>query len=149
MAIENIRKSGMLNIALLDWALQTTQYSWAYFTVFMYKADKYRRDTAATTRSAGFSYNFHGITLEDVSCPPSLATTSTSDISALASAFSSAADAQTAQITSLMAVMIDQRLPANTNKARHNSARQGGNQRGKKSENKKSYCWTHGVTTNM
>ena len=27
MAIENIRKSGMLNIALRNWALQTTQYS--------------------------------------------------------------------------------------------------------------------------
>ena len=36
MAIENIRKSGMLYIALRDWALQTTQSSWADFTVFMY-----------------------------------------------------------------------------------------------------------------
>ena len=62
MAIENIRKSGMLDIALRDWALQTTQSSWADFTLFMYKAEKYRRDTAETTGSAGFSANFHGIT---------------------------------------------------------------------------------------
>ena len=115
----------------------------------MYKAKKYRRDTAATTGSDGFSSNFHGITSEDVSCPPSLATASTSDISELASAFSLAADAQTAQITALMAAMMDQQLPANTNKARRNSARQEGNRRGKRSEKKKSYCWTHGVTTNM
>ena len=54
MAIENIRKSGMLDIALRDWALQTTKSSWAEFTLFMYKAQKYRRDTAETTGSAGF-----------------------------------------------------------------------------------------------
>ena len=61
MAIENIRKPGMLDIALRDWTLQTTKFSWAEFTVFMYKAEKYRRDTSATTGSAGFSTNFHGI----------------------------------------------------------------------------------------
>ena len=115
----------------------------------MHKAAKYRRDTAATTGSAVFSSNFHGITSKDVSCPPSLATTSTSDIHELASAFSSAADAQTAQLTDLMAAMIDQILPANKNKAWRNSARQGGKRRGKKNEKKKSYCWTHGFTTNM
>ena len=49
MEIENIRKSGMLDIALRNWALQTTQSSWAEITVFVYKAEKYRRDTAATT----------------------------------------------------------------------------------------------------
>ena len=38
MAIENIRRSGMLDIALRNWALQTTQSSWADFTLFMYKA---------------------------------------------------------------------------------------------------------------
>ena len=43
MAIDNIRKSGMLEIALRDWALQTTQSSWADFTLFMYKAGKYQR----------------------------------------------------------------------------------------------------------
>ena len=96
MAIENIRKSGMLDIALRDWALQTSKSSWLEFTVFMYKAEKYRRDTAATTGSAGFSSNLHGITSEDVSGPPSLATTATSDILELASAFSSAVNAQTA-----------------------------------------------------
>ena len=36
MAIENIQKSGMLDITLRYWALQTTQSSWADFTVFMY-----------------------------------------------------------------------------------------------------------------
>ena len=149
MAIENIRKSGMLDIALRNYALQTTQSSWEYFTVFVYKSEKYRRDTAATTGSAGFSSNFHGITSEDVSCPPSLATASTPDIYELASAFSSVTDAQTAQITALMAVMMDQQLSTNTNQAWRNSARQGGNQQGKISEKKKSYCWTHGVTTNM
>ena len=40
MAIENIRKSGMLDIALRNWELQTTQSSWADFTLFMYKAEK-------------------------------------------------------------------------------------------------------------
>ena len=35
MEIENIRKSGMLDIALHDWALQTTKSSWSEFTVFM------------------------------------------------------------------------------------------------------------------
>ena len=35
MAIENIQKSGMLDIALRDWALQTTQASWSEFTLFM------------------------------------------------------------------------------------------------------------------
>ena len=93
MAIENIRKSGMLDIALRDWALQTAESSWAEFTLLMYKAEKYRRDTAETTGSAGFSANFHGITPEDASQPPSLTTTCTSDISKLASAISSAADA--------------------------------------------------------
>ena len=115
----------------------------------MYKADKYRRDTAETTGSAGFSSNFHGITSDDVSQPPSLATVSTSDISELTSDFSSAADDQTSQITALMAAMMDQRLPANTNKVRHNSARQEGKRQGKRSENTKSYCWTYGVTTNI
>ena len=77
MAIKNIWKSGMLDIVLRDWALQTTQYSWSDFTFFMYKAEKYRRDTSETTGSAGFSSNFHGITSEDVSHHPSLATAST------------------------------------------------------------------------
>ena len=62
MAIKNIRKSGMLDIALHNWALQTTQLSWAEFTFFMYKAEKSPRDTAETTGSTGFSANFHGIT---------------------------------------------------------------------------------------
>ena len=95
MAIENIRKSGILDIALRDWALQTSKYSWVEFTFFVYKAEKYRRDTVETTGSAGFSSNFHGITLEEVSGLPSLATTATLDISELASAFSSSANAQT------------------------------------------------------
>ena len=62
MAIENIWKSGMLDIMLRDWALQTTQSSWADFNLFMYKAGKYRRNTAETTGSDGFSANSHGIT---------------------------------------------------------------------------------------
>ena len=65
MAIKNIRKSGMLDITLQDWVLQTAESSWSEFTFFMYKAEKYRRNTAETTGSAGFSANFHGITLED------------------------------------------------------------------------------------
>ena len=123
MAIENIRKSGILDIALCDWALQTTQSSWEDFILFMYKAEKYRRDTAETTGSAGLSAIFHGITSDDVSQPSSLATASTSDISELANDFSSAADSQTAQITALMAAMMDQRLPANNNYARRNNPR--------------------------
>ena len=115
----------------------------------MYKAEKYRRDTAETTGSAGFSANFHGITSDDASQPPSLATASTSDISELASDLSSAADAQTAQITALMAAMMDQRLPKNNSNARRNNPRKEGNQRGKRTEKPKSYCWLHGVTRNM
>ena len=69
VAIENIRKSGMLDITLRDWALQTTHSSWADFILFMYKAKKYRRDTAETTGSAGFSSNLHFITSDDVSHP--------------------------------------------------------------------------------
>ena len=149
MAIENIQKSGMLDLALRDWALQTTQSSWVDFTLFMYKDEKKRRNTAETTGSAGFSANFHGTTSDDVSQPPSLATASTSDISELASAFSSAVDDQTPQITALMAEMMDQRLTANNNNTRHNNARKESNKRGKRSENPKSYCWTHGVTTKM
>ena len=38
MTIENIRKSGMLDIALRDWSLQTSKYPWVEFTIFMYKA---------------------------------------------------------------------------------------------------------------
>ena len=132
MAIENIWKSGMLDIALRDLALQTSKSSWVEFTVFMYKAEKYRHNTAETTGSAGFSSNFHGITSEDVSGPPSLATTATSDISELASNFSSAADPQTAQITPLMAATIDQQMPTNNNNAQSNSARKGSNLQGKK-----------------
>ena len=149
MAIENIRKSGMLDISFCDWALQTTQSSWVKFTFFMYKAEKYRRNTAETTGSAGFSANFHGITSEDASQPPSLTTASTSDISELASAFSSAADAQTAQITALMAAMMDQRLPKKKSNARRNNPRKESNQRGKRTEKPKSYCWSYGVTSNM
>ena len=40
MEIENIRKSRMLDIALRDWALQTTQSSWPEFILFIYKAEK-------------------------------------------------------------------------------------------------------------
>ena len=149
MAIENIWKSGMLDIALRNWEIQTSKSSWVEFTVFMYRAEKYQRDTAATTRSAGSSSNFHAITSEYISSPPSLATTATSDISELASTFSATADAQTAQITALMAAMVNQQMPTNSNNARRNSSRQGGNRRGKKSGKKKSYCWTHGVTANM
>ena len=140
MAIKNIRKSGMLDIALRDWALQTTQSSWAEFTFFVYKAEKYRRNTAETTGSAVFSANFHGITSDDASQTPSLATASTSDISELASAFSSAADAQTAQITALMAAMMDQQLPDNNSNAQSNNPRKEGNQRGKRNDKPKSYC---------
>ena len=67
----------MLDMALRDWALQTTQSSWSELTLFMYKAEKYRRDTAETTGSAGFSANFHGITSDDASQPPYLVTAST------------------------------------------------------------------------
>ena len=67
MAIENIRKSGMLDIALREWALQTTQSYWDEFTFFIYKAKKYRHNTAETTGSAGFSTNFYGITSDDAS----------------------------------------------------------------------------------
>ena len=67
MAIENIRKSGMLDIALRDWELQTTRASWSESTLFMYKAKKYRRDMAERTGSAGFFANFHEITSDDAS----------------------------------------------------------------------------------
>ena len=40
MAIKNIRKSGMLDTVLRNWALQTIQSSWAEFTFFMYKDEK-------------------------------------------------------------------------------------------------------------
>ena len=72
------------------------------------QAKKYFGDMAATTGSSGFSSNFHGITSEDVSCPPSLATASILDISELVSAFSLSADAQTDQIIALMAAIMDQ-----------------------------------------
>ena len=120
-----------------------------FLALYMNKAKKYRRDSAETTGSASFSSNFYGIASDDVSHPPSLVTASTSDISELASAFSSAADAQTAQITALMAAMMDQRLPTNYNKARRDNARKEGNRREKRNGKTKSYCWTHGVTTNM
>ena len=149
MAIVIIRKSGMLDITLRDWALQTTEFSWSDFTFYMYKAEKYRRDTAETTGSAGFSANFHGITPEDYSPPPSLTTASTSEISEMASAFSSAADAQTAQITALMEAMMDQHPPKPNSSARRNNLRKDKNQRGKKTEKPKSYCWSHGITRNM
>ena len=115
----------------------------------MYKAEKYRRDTAETTGSAGFSTNFHGITSGDASQPPSLTTASTSDISEMAIAFFSAADAQTAQITALMAAMMDQQLPETNSNARRNNLRKESNQRGKRTKKPKSYCWLHGVTSNM
>ena len=115
----------------------------------MYKAEKYRRNTAETTGSAGFSANFHGITSEDASQPPSLTTASTSDISKMARAFSYAADAQTSQITALMAAMMDQQLPETNINARRNNPRKESNQRGKRTEKPKSYCWSHGVTRNM
>ena len=86
---------------------------------------------AETTGSAGFSANFHGITSDDASQPPSLATASTSNISELASDFSSAADAQNSQITALMADMMDQRQPENNSNARRNNTGKEGNQRGK------------------
>ena len=70
--------------------------------------------------------------------PPSLTIASISDISKLASAFSSAADAQTAQITTLMAAMMDQRLPESNSSARRNKPRKENNQRGKKTEKPKS-----------
>ena len=90
---------------------------------------------------------FHGITSDDVSQPSSLATASTSDISELASAFSSSDDAQTAQFTAMMTAMMDQRLPANNNNnSRRNNPQKEGNQQGKRYDKPKSYCWTHGFT---
>ena len=128
----------MLDIALSNWKIQTTQSSWSKFTLFMYKAKKYRRDTAETTGSAGLPANFHGITSDDASHPPYLATASTSEISELASAFSSAADAQTSQITALMAAMMDQQLLKNNTNTRRKNPWKEGNQRGKKTEKPKS-----------
>ena len=95
----------------------------------MSKAKKYRRNTEETTGSAGFSANFHDITSDDASQPPTLATAFTSDISELASAFSSTANAQTAQITALMAVMMDQQLPEKNSNAWRNNPQKEGNQR--------------------
>ena len=138
-----------MDIEIRDWELQTKQASWYEFTLFIYKAEKYRRNTAKTTGSAGFSANFHGITSDDASQPPSLVTASTLDISELASAFSSAADSQTAQITSLMAAMMDQRLPENNSNALRNNPRKEVNQRGERTEKPKSYYWSHGITRNM
>ena len=115
----------------------------------MYKAEKYRRDMAKITRSAGFSANFQGITSEDASYPPSLTTASTSDIYELASTFFSAAAAQTAQITVLMAAIMDQQLLDTNSNARCNNPRKESNQRGKITEKPKSYFWSHGVTRNM
>ena len=149
MAIKNIQKYGILDISLRDWALQTAESSWSEFTLFVYKAKKYQRDTAETTGSAGFSANFHGITSEDASHPPSLTTASASDISKLASAFSSAADAQTSKITALMAAMMNQQLPETNSNARRNNPRKESDQRGKRTEKPKSYCWSHSVTRNM
>ena len=63
MAIKNIQKPGMLDIALRYWGLQTAESSWLEFTLFVYKSEKYRRNTAEKTGSAGLSANFHGITL--------------------------------------------------------------------------------------
>ena len=103
----------------------------------MYKAEKYRRDTAATNGSAGFSSNCHGLTSEAISGPPLLATIATSDILELASAFSLAANAQSTKIIAIMAAMIDQRITTNTNNAHRNIARQGGNQQGKKKVERK------------
>ena len=134
MAIKNIQKSGMLDIALRDWALQTAESSWLEFTLFMYKAKKYRRETAETTGSAGFSDNLHRITLGDSSQPPSLTTTSTSDISELASAFSSTADAQTAQIAALMAAMMDQQLHNTNSNTQCNNPPNESNHRGKRTK---------------
>ena len=53
--------------ALRDWELQTAESSWSEFTFFMYTSKKYRRVTAETTGSAGFSAVFHGITSGDAS----------------------------------------------------------------------------------
>ena len=78
-----------------------------------------------------------------------MTTVSTSDISELASAFSSAADAQTSQITELMAAMMDQRLPETNSNARRNNPRKESNQQGKRTKKPKSYFWLNGVTRNM
>ena len=107
----------------------------------MYKAKKYRRNTAETTGSSRFLDNFHGITSEDASQPPSLTTASTSDISELVIAFSSAADAHTAQITALMAAMMDQQLPKTNSNTRRNNPQKEINQRVKRTEKPNSYYW--------
>ena len=75
--------------------------------------------------------------------------TSVNDIYKLASAFSSAAYAQTAQITALMAAMMDQQLPETNSNARGNNPRKESNKRGKRTKKPKSYCWFHGITRNM
>ena len=104
---------------------------------------------AETTRSSVFSANFHGFTSDESSQRPSLATASTSDIFELASALSSAADAQTAKITALMAVMMDQQLLENNINAQRNNPQKEVNQHRKSNNRPKSYCWTHGVTRKM
>ena len=48
-----------------------------------------------------------------------------------------------------MAAMMDQQLPETNSNARRNNLRKESNQRGKKSKKPKSYCWLHGVTSNM
>ena len=55
MAIEKIRKSGMLDNALQDWALQTAEFSWSEFTFFMYKVEKYWRTRLFLPCRAGIS----------------------------------------------------------------------------------------------
>ena len=45
--------------------------------------------------------------------------------------------------------MMDQRLPKSNSSARRNNPRKDNNQKGKKTENPKSYCWSNGVTRNM
>ena len=44
---------------------------------------------------------------------------------------------------------MDQRLPKSNSSARRNNPRKDNNQKGKKTENPKSYCWSNGVTRNM
>ena len=150
MAIKNITASGFLRTTLATWAMQNTLSTYTEFKSEMLRADAYRRELDETTGSAGF-HSANAAFDDDV---PSLSgtTTTNNSVSDAVSALTAATAANTDQINVMLAAMMNQQVPEpapNPTNPDGAGKRRGRRRRGRRAAGEKSYCFTHGVTTNM
>ena len=112
MVIHNIRESGFLHTALDYWVLKSTLATFTQFKTAMIASDAYCQETDTIISSPGYSVNLaNRRILNNVSEIPSLASTTTSEISAALSDITKATATQTAQLNVMMAAMMNYHIP--------------------------------------